>query len=125
MRIKKLPLADRLDRLANNQPVYPEHTAHITRRVADMPITSYMADCPAKLEQLQALLELTQEQGGSMTYADVAAHINRWYVSYSADKPQRHAAAIQAAGLMAAPLLNEYRRYMPPSNDDDGDLEEV
>ena len=125
MRIKKLPLAQRLERLNQDRPVYPEHTAHIIRRVADMPITSYMMDCPAEQEELQALLKLSQDQTAAMTYADVAAHINRWYVSYSADKPQRHAAAIQAAERMAAPLLKEYRRCMPPSKDDDSDFEEV
>ena len=50
----------------------------------------------------------------------MAAHINKWYVSYSPDEPQRHIAALQAAELLAAPLLREYQMYAPPS-DDDGD----
>ena len=127
MRIKKLPLWDRLGRLAQGQPAYPEHAASVVRRVAETPIASYMGACPDELAQLGAVLELDQEQVGSMTYADVAAHIGRWYVSYSADEPQRHAAAVQAAELMAAPLIYEYRRCAPPSDDDgdDGDFEEV
>lgn len=126
MKIVKLPLFDRLGRLAQGQPAYPEHAASVIRRVAETPITSYMATCPGELARLQTLLELTQEQVTTMTYADVAAHIGRWYVSYSADEPQRHAAAVQAAALMAAPLLQEYRRCAPPSDDDgDGDFEEV
>lgn len=127
MRIKKLPLADRLGRLAQDQPAYPEHAASVVRRVAETPIASYMGACPDELAQLGAVLELDQEQVGSMTYADVAAHIGRWYVSYSADEPQRHAAAVQASVLLAAPLIYEYRRCTPPSDDDgdDGDFEEV
>lgn len=127
MRIKKLPLFDRLGRLAQGQPAYPEHAASVVRRVACTPIASYMADCPGELARLGAALGLTQERIASMTYADVAAHIGRWYVSYSAAEPQRHAAAVQAAELLAAPLLQEYRRCTPPSDDDgdDGDFEEV
>ena len=85
MKIKKLPLWDRLGRLAQDQPAYPEHTASVIRRVACTPITSYMATCPGELAQLGDLLGLTQERIATMTYADVAAHIGRWYVSYSAD----------------------------------------
>lgn len=125
MRIKKLPLWDRLGRLAQGQPAYPEHTASVVRRVAETPIASYMGACPGELARLQTLLELNQEQVATMTYADVAAHIGRWYVSYSAAEPLRHAAAVQAAALMAAPLIYEYRRCMPPPSDDDGDFEEV
>lgn len=126
MRIKKLPLFDRLGRLAQGQPAYPEYAASVVRRVAETPIASYMGACPDELAQLGAVLELTQEQVSSMSYADVAAHINRWYTSYSADEPQRHAAAVQASVLLAAPLFHEYEQCMPPSDDDgDGDFEEV
>lgn len=122
MSIKKLPLAERLDRLGRDEPAYPEWAEAITRRVANTPITSYMASCAAELDQLGALLELPQERVGGMTYADVAAHISRWYTSYSPDTPQRHLAAVQAAELLAAPLLREYEMYAP-SSDDDEDFE--
>lgn len=127
MRIKKLPLADRLGRLAQGQPAYPEHAASVVRRVADTPITVYMATCPGELARLGAALGLLPERLATMTYADVAAHIGQWYTSYSADEPQRHAAAVQASVLLAAPLIYEYRRCTPPSEDDgdDGDFEEV
>lgn len=128
MRIKKLPLWDRLGRLAQGQPAYPEYAASVVRRVAETPIASYMASCPGELARLGAALGLTQERIATMAYADVAARIGRWYVSYSADEPLRHAAAVQAAALMAAPLIYEYRRCTPPSDDgdgDDGDFEEV
>ena len=125
MKIKKLPLFDRLGRLAQGQPAYPEYAASVVRRVADTPITAYMASCPGELARLGAALGLLPERVAVMTYADVAARIGRWYVSYSADEPQRHAAAVQAAELMAAPLIYEYHRCAPPSDDDDGDFEEV
>lgn len=121
MKIKKLPLFDRLGRLAQGQPAHPEYAASVVRRVAETPIASYMASCPGELARLGAALGLLPERIATMTYADVAAHIGRWYVSYSADEPQRHAAAVQAAELMAAPLLQEYRRCTPPPSDDDGD----
>ena len=119
MNIKKLPLADRLDRLSRDEPAYPEWAEAIIRRVANTPITSYMADCPAELEQLGAVLGLNQEQVSGMTYADVAAHVNEWYTSYSPDEPQRHVAALQAVELLAAPLLREYQMYAPASGDDE------
>ena len=124
MKIAKLPLADRLGRLANDQPAYPEWAAAIVQRIAGMPITSYMAGCPAELDQLKELLGLTPEQVSGMTYSDMAAHISKWYTSYSADAPQRYAAALRAVELLAAPLLREYQMYMPPS-EYDGDFEEV
>ena len=122
MNITKLPLSARLDRLGRDEPAYPEWAEAITRRVAKTPITSYMADCPAELDQLGAALGLTQEQVGGMTYADVATYISPWYTSYSPDEPQRHAAALQAVELLAAPLLREYQMYAP-SSDDDEDFE--
>lgn len=127
MRIKKLPLWDRLGRLAQGQPAYPEHTTSVIQRVAEAPIASYMASCPGELARLGAALGLLPERIATMTYADVAARIGQWYTSYSADEPLRHAAAVQAAALMAAPLIYEYRRCTPPSDDDgdDGDFEEV
>lgn len=123
MNITKLPLAERLDRLGRGEPAYPEWAEAIIRRVANTPIIAYMADCSAELEQLGALLELTQEQVGGMTYADVAAHISTWYTSYTADEPQRHVAALQAAELLSAPLLHEYQKYAPSSDDGDEDFE--
>lgn len=123
MNIKKLPLAQRLERLAQDRPAYLEYAAAIIRHIASMPITSYMADCAAALEQLGPLLGLSQEQVNAMTYQDVAARVNGWYVSYTADQPQRHTAALQAVELLAAPLLREYQMYGPPSAD--SDLEEL
>ena len=127
MKIVKLPLFDRLGRLAQGQPAYPEYAVSVVRRVACTPIASYMADCPGELARLGVALGLLPERISTMTYADVAARIGQWYTSYSADEPQRHAAAVQAAALMAAPLIYEYRRCTPPSDDDgdDGEFEEV
>lgn len=119
MNITKLPLAHRLDRLGRDEPAYPEWAAHIVQRIADTPIISYLWGCPIEFEQLAALLGLSPRQLTGMTYADVAAHVNEWYTSYSPDEPQRHAAALQAAELLAAPLLREYRKYVPSSNDDE------
>ena len=124
MKITKLPLTDRLGRLANDQPAYPEWAAAIVQRIANTPITSYMAGCPTELDQLKELLGLTPEQVNGMTYSDMAARINKWYTSYTADAPQRYAAALRAVELLAAPLLREYQMCMPLS-DYDGDFEEV
>ena len=124
MKIKKLPLADRLTFLSQGE-AYPERTAVIVQRIADMPIASYLAGCIDELDRLGAVLELTEEQISGMAYADVAAHISKWYVSYTADEPQRHVAALQAVELLAAPLLREYQMYRCDSDDgDDGDVEE-
>lgn len=124
MKIAKLPLADRLGRLASDQPAYPEWAAAIVQHIANMPITSYMENCAAELDQLREILELTPEQVRGMTYSDMAARISKWYTSYSADAPQRYAAALRAVELLAAPLLREYQMCMPPS-EYDGDFEEV
>lgn len=120
MNIKRLPLADRLGRLSWDEPAYPEHTTHIIQCIADMPIMFYMWGCAAEFEELVDLLGVPQEQLTGMTYADVAAHVNEWYTSYSPDEPQRHTAALRAVELLAVPLLHEYQKYTP-SSDNDGD----
>lgn len=118
MRIKKFPLADRLAFLSQGE-AYPERTAVIVQRIADMPIASYMAGCIDELDRLGAVLELTEEQISGMTYADVAARVSEWYTSYTADEPQRHIAALRAVELLAAPLLLEYQMYRWDSDDGD------
>ena len=107
MNIRKLPLAARLNRLARNEPAYPERTASIIQRVAATPITAYLKKFETELDQLGTILELTADELGGMTYQDVAARIDNLYCQENLDR------AAQALDLLAAPLVNEDRLYGP------------
>ena len=102
----KLPLADRLERLSQNGPAYPEHTVNIIQRVANTPITAYLRQFEAELNQLRQIIEPTEGDLGQLTYQDVAARICEMY---RAEGPSDR--AVQALELLAAPLINEYRLY--------------
>ena len=108
MNIEKLPLRDRWRRLDGNQPAHPEYTASVIHHIASTPITVYLRKFKAELDQLGTILELTEGELGEMAYQDVAARIHELYCD-----DETRDRAVQALGLLAAPLEDEYQQYMP------------
>lgn len=74
MQIQKMPLRDRLARMLNGYPAYPEYIPCVLRSFASMPVSDYLAGCGDKWETLCNLLGIRKNRD-RLTYREAAAII--------------------------------------------------
>ena len=104
MNIKRLPLAERFERMANGRVAHPEYNASAIQAMAHTLIAVYLHDFEPERARV---MELIGPWGATdnMTYQEISAFV----------RDLRHtpyvgaAIAEEAAELMAAPLLNCFK----------------
>lgn len=106
MNIQKLPLAQRLERMANGCVAHPEYIASAIQTMANIPIAAYLHDF--ELERVR-VMELIGPWGATdnMTYQEIAA-----FVRDLRRTPDGAQIAAEVADHLAAPLLRCYRERM-------------
>ena len=76
MQIQKMPLKDRMARMQNGYPAYPEYIPCVLRSFASLPVSDYLAGCGGKWETLCRLLGI-RENKDRLTYQEAAAIIRQ------------------------------------------------
>lgn len=117
MKLQKLHLSERIQRLKNRQAAHPEYTAYIIQAWADMPIIDYFATegeekAEGVRETLRSILGISEQEEKSMTYRDMAMRIN-----HMRNQPgQDHRPPDWATILLANPLLGYYAKIQEAKN---------
>lgn len=105
MKVEKIPLAVRLERLKNGASADPKYDLCIIRRWAKMPVYDFMAAFEEEFIKLQCLLEIPEEERESVTYKEIAGRINERYLS---PEPSHREDAVEAIELLRLP----FERFM-------------
>ena len=101
--IQAIPLAERLQRMKDGQPAYPEYIPSTIQTLAEMPVADYLAGLDA--EQQQRFFDLIGCPGGSgYTYQWAASMIQ----CLRETSPK---AANEATRILAEPMARYYEHY--------------
>ena len=76
MKIKRIPLAERKFYLENNRAAHPEYNALLVLNLAYTPLSSFFAWNPSALPRMAKLMDVSEEEVGTMTYFQAAKAIN-------------------------------------------------
>lgn len=106
MNIKRLPLAERFERMANGRVAHPEYNASAIQTMAHTLIAVYLHDFEPERARV---MELIGPWGATdnMTYQEIAA-----FVRDLRRTPDGVQIAAEVADHLAAPLLRCYRERM-------------
>lgn len=102
MKINKIPLNERLERLKNGYASDPEYNVSLLRKFAGIPLKEYLEGFLGKtgLTRLSIVLRLTREETAELTYGKAAAMAGRM------EKGSQQRCAV--AEILAAPFLRCY-----------------
>lgn len=101
MKVDKIPLAVRLERIENGYASDPKYNYSALKSWAKIPVCNYMAAFPEEKEQLGELLYLSVEELEELTYCGAARKVNE---SFFTAGPRRRHNAIEAMKLLALPF---------------------
>ncbi len=103
MKIQKIPLQERLDRLNEYRPAHPEFIPTVIRSFANQHIGAYISGfvgAVAELEKLSELLNIPLERLRCMSYGELAAKIDRLVHAPEPERSRGH----KAVQILAAPM---------------------
>jgi len=103
MKIQKIPLQERLDRLNGFYPAHPEYIPTVIRSFSEQPIGAYFSGfegADAALEKLSELLSIPPERLCCMSYGELAAEIDRLVHSSQSEQSRGH----RAVQILASPV---------------------
>lgn len=112
MKIKRIPLAERKFYLKNNRSAHPEYNALLILNLAYTPLSAFFAWNPSALPRIAKLMDISEEEVGTMTYFRAAKIIDamRATAPYCAD---------EATLLMSEPFQIYQRERMRNSDSDE------
>lgn len=79
VKIKPLPLSERLQRLDEFHPAHPEFPACAVRALAETPVSVFLAGFQDARNELAYVLDLDADVLAQMTYAQLAAAIQPFW----------------------------------------------
>lgn len=103
MNIQKLPLAQRLERMANGCVAHPEYIASAIQTMTHTPLAAYLHDFEQERARVMALME-PWGATDNMAYQEMAAFVRDLRCT-----PDGAQIAAEVAEYLAAPLLRCYR----------------
>ena len=106
LKLKKLPLAERLNRLNAGQTAHDEYIPALIEKIKASKVTEYMGGYDEELERIRNHMGLTEAALEKWTYRDMAAYIADRYCS---NTPSAKATAADLMDLLAAPMLTVHR----------------
>lgn len=109
MKVDRIPLAVRLERLNKGCASDPKYDICTIKRWAKIPICDYMAAFPEENGKLLQLLYLSEEEAAGMTYRDIAVKVDELFLTPG---PARRHNAIEAMELLALPFERYYSEYI-------------
>lgn len=112
MKIKRIPLKERKFYLENNRAAHPEYNALLILNLAYTPLSAFFAWNPSALPRMAKLMDISEEEAGTMTYFQAAKIIDtmRATAPYGAD---------EAILLMAEPFTIYQKERMRNSDEKD------
>lgn len=113
MKIKRIPLKERKFYLENNRAAHPEYNALLILNLAYTPLSAFFAWNPSALPCMAKLMDISEEEAGTMTYFQAAKIIDtmRATAPYCAD---------EATLLMAEPFKS-YQKERMRNNDSESE----
>lgn len=106
MDIKKLPLAERLNRLDSGLTAHKECIHGLVDSVKTLKLAAYLMDYDGERERLQRLMRFSDKDLNRWSYQDLATYIaDRYQSGFSSSK----AIAAELMDLLAVPMLTIHR----------------
>lgn len=106
LKLKKLPLAERLNRLNAGQTAHDEYGPCLIASIKASKVTAYMEGYDEEQERIRTRMGLTAAELNQWTYRDMAACIADRYCS---NFPSAKATAADLMDLLMVPMLTVHR----------------